>query len=370
MGEILGLGLSHYPGPLVPVQFWPRMLSRNVEVGRIAPELFADKERWPAPMRAEWGDDEGQAAAREHRSRLLAGYRQLRAELDAFRPDLVLIWGDDQYENFQRDCIPAFCIGIFDEVVSKPYGGGGFPFKTEENVWGLPPETELRIAGHREAALGACRALLEAGFDLAYSLAARHPKGLAHSFNNTILYLDYERAGFPYPVIPFHVNCYGNDLMKTAAKTAGESSNQLTPPSPSPKRCFELGAAVARYFAASPWRVALIGSSSWSHGSLTQKHGRLYPDVDADRTRLTELQSGTFTGWGEIPQRAIEDSGQHEILNWICLAGAMTQLGQPARIVDYVESYIFNSAKCFASFPPSGTPAATPSRAQTELVSS
>ena len=73
MGEILGLGLSHYPGPMVPVKYWPAMLSRNVEHGRIKKDLFDDKSRWPAEMRAEWGNDEGQTAAREHRRRLMAG---------------------------------------------------------------------------------------------------------------------------------------------------------------------------------------------------------------------------------------------------------------------------------------------------------
>ena len=42
----------------------------------------------------------------------------MREALDAFKPDIVLIWGDDQYENFKRDCIPAFCVGIYDKVVS------------------------------------------------------------------------------------------------------------------------------------------------------------------------------------------------------------------------------------------------------------
>ena len=33
-----------------------------------------------------------------------------RAALDAFNPDFVLMWGDDQYENFREDIIPAYCI--------------------------------------------------------------------------------------------------------------------------------------------------------------------------------------------------------------------------------------------------------------------
>jgi hypothetical protein len=98
--------------------------------------------------------------------------------------------------------------------------------------------------------------------------------------------------------------------------------------------------------------VALIASSSWSHASLTQKHGRLYPDLAADRMRFDELNSGRFTEWGKLTQHEIEDAGQHEVLNWVCLAGAMSELGHQVKQADWVESWIFNSSKCFASFTP------------------
>jgi hypothetical protein len=326
------------------------MLRRWVELGRIAPEVFENKAAWPQQMREEWGDDEGQAAASEHHTRLMSGYARLREELDAFRPDIVLIWGDDQYENFKRDCIPAFCVGIFDSVTSRPYGGGAVPFATKENVWGLPPDAELEVRCHYEGAAELTKHMIASSFDVAYSRTVRHTAGLAHSFNNTVMYLDYDRKGFPYPVIPFHVNCYGNQLIKTSASAVGEGANEISPPAPTPSRCFELGREVARFFAASPWRVALVASSSWSHASLTPKHGRLYPDLEADRLRLAELKSGGYRQWGAMSPVAIENAGQHEILNWVCLAGAMTQLGHELSHADLVESWIFNSSKCFASF--------------------
>jgi hypothetical protein len=356
MGEILGLGLSHYPGPVAPPQYWSRMIARNVEVGRIAADLYNDKSRWPKAMLEEMSDDNGLAAAEEHRRRLLAGYSVLRDALHAFKPDLVLIWGDDQFENYKKTCVPAFALGIFDQLDVRPFGGGKQVFQTTENVWNLPPETPLRVRGHRKAASELARHLIEDQFDIAYSLEFGHPAGLAHSFNNTVLYLDYEAHGetFGYPIIPCHVNCYGSDLMKTAAGMIGEGEDVLSPPAPTPRRCFDLGASIARFFAASPWRVALIGSSSWSHGSLTKKHGRLYPDLEADQRRHDELKNGEFRNWGKLTEAEIDDTGQHELLNWICLAGAMTELNRSVEIVDFVPSYIFNSSKCFAAFPPAG----------------
>ena len=40
------------------------------------------------------------------------------------------------------------------------------------------------------------------------------------------------------------------------------------------------------------------------------------------------------------------------ILNWVTLGGAMHHLKRDPEIIDYVESYIFNSDKCFAVFRP------------------
>ena len=42
------------------------------------------------------------------------------------------------------------------------------------------------------------------------------------------------------------------------------------PPSPSPKRFMDLGAATARALRDSPFRVALLASSSWSHAFLVE----------------------------------------------------------------------------------------------------
>jgi len=352
MAEILGMGLSHYPGPLVPVEHWPRMLERNVKVGRIPEDVFSARESWPPPMQEEWGNDDGVGAAEAHWANLKKGFRKLREELDEFAPDFVLIWGDDQYENFRLDCIPAFCVYVFDEIATWPLKNAGRVFLTEQNAWDLPEDTEIPVRGHREAARTLCSRLIDDGFDLAYAYETKAPKGLAHSFSNTLIYLDHEKAGrrFPYPVVPFHVNCYGNQLIKTAARIKGV--DETSPPAPSPKRCFEIGRATARILADSPWRVALIASSSWSHGSLTAKHQRLYPDIEADRARFSEILDGTFSGWGGLELHDIEDAGQHEILNWVCLAGAMTELGQRATTLDLVETYVFNSSKCFAVFPP------------------
>jgi hypothetical protein len=102
----------------------------------------------------------------------------------------------------------------------------------------------------------------------------------------------------------------------------------------------------------SPWRTALIASSSWSHAFLTDKNHQLYPDIEADRQLYKALKRGDYEAWRGTPLKAIETSGQQEMLNWFMLAGAMEELGRKPDECEFMESWIFNSNKCFAVFKP------------------
>jgi hypothetical protein len=98
--------------------------------------------------------------------------------------------------------------------------------------------------------------------------------------------------------------------------------------------------------------VALVASSSWSHGFLTAKHHWLWPDLEADRQRFAELQAGNYAAWRQVSTSEIEAAGQQELLNWMCLVGAMEELDYKPEIVDYIETYVLNSSKCMAVFRP------------------
>ena len=86
---------------------------------------------------------------------------------------------------------------------------------------------------------------------------------------------------------------------------------KLDPPSPNPHRCMQVGAATAKIMADSPWRVALMASSSWSHSFLTEKNWQLWP---ADRAPYDALETGDYAKWHAYKTDQIEESGQHEVL--------------------------------------------------------
>jgi len=344
MGEILGIGLTHYPGLMAPDEDRAFPLTRMLRNPNVSAEL-KNPSNWPEPMRIEFGEDEGVSSAKDHRARLVKGFRKQREELDAFNPDFVLIWGDDQYENFKEDIIPPFCIMAYDNFDCTPFA------HRKNNAWGEPNDKVFSYKGHPGAKQLVTK-LIEQGIDMAYSYKPLHEEGgLGHAFINTLLYLDYDRKGFPYAVIPFSVNCYGSKVIRNQGG-AIEFGTADDPPGPTAKRCMEVGAAVVRAIQDSPWRVALIASSSWSHAFLTDKHDKLWPDQESDRARFEELKAGDYDAWRNLSTPQIEAAGQQEMLNWMCLAGAMEELDRKADILDYIETYVFNSEKCLALFKP------------------
>jgi hypothetical protein len=350
MGEILGLGLTHYP-PLIGRDEHMADILRTILADPGLPERLRDPAGWPEPMRREYGADGGTAAAAAHRARLVQHLRHLRRALDEFRPDLVVVWGDDQHENFVDDIIPPFCILAYDQIEARHRERDA-----AGNVWGEGPDTVFRIRGHREAGKYLARRLLEQGVDMSYAYRPLHHAGLAHAFLNTVLYLDYDRVGFPYPLLPFQVNCYGRRVIAQrgfrASLAQPLAEADLDPPSPTPKRCMEVGAATARAMRESPWRTALVASSSWSHAFLTDKNHQLYPDIPADRRLHEALRLGDYETWRRLPLAAVESSGQQEMLNWCMLVGAMEELGRKPDVCEFVETWSFNSNKCFAVFRP------------------
>ncbi|HXG36375.1 MAG TPA: extradiol ring-cleavage dioxygenase [Dehalococcoidia bacterium] len=357
MGEILGLGMTHYPGLNGPDENFTAPL-RFVLSNPAVPEGLKDPANWPEPMRQEWGEDQGATAGRRHREALVAELKKVRRHIDDFKPDFIIIWGDDQYENFKDEVIPAFCVLAYDSVEVQPWSKStmtGSSFWGEQpNAWNEPKDKTFVMKGHRPGAKFVTTRLLEQGFDIAYAYRPLH-KALGHAFLNSFLFLDYERKGFDYPIVPFQVNCYGRRVVAQHGSLMSISDTaeaEMDPPSPMPWRCMDLGAAIARSLIGSPWRVALIASSSWSHGTLTAKNWYIHPDVESDRRMFEALRAGDYQKWRKTPLTALEESGQHEMLNWFCLMGAMVELGRKPDDAVFIESWVCNSSKCFAYFKP------------------
>jgi hypothetical protein len=360
MGDILGVGCTHGPHLKLSDETMANIYFRYNLHSDKTPAHWKDPANWPAQLREEWADDEGASAARKHRDELVRGFRQARQTIDDFNPDFVLIYGDDQYENFKEDLLPPFCVYAFDEFdlrSQRAGGGGGLSARL-----GLPltpidlPPMQPTVRGSKQIGTYVANELIGRGFDVSCSWKLHHMANLGHAFTGTLDYLDWDRRGFPYPVIPVHVSCYGEDLRVPTPEAADATGRimegvAVRPPlSPSPARCYDLGKALAEAISAGPYRAVIVGSSSWSHASLTDMHGYMWGDVDSDREHLQQLKAGQLRQWRELDPGQMRRSGQHEMRNWICLAGSME--GRTPEVLTYSESYVFNSSKCVALFRP------------------
>jgi hypothetical protein len=62
------------------------------------------------------------------------------------------------------------------------------------------------------------------------------------------------------------------------------------------------------------------------------------------------MLEGDYETLRSVTLAEIEDAGQHELLNWFPLFGAMAELDQPPRWSTFVASDVFNSNKVFAVY--------------------
>jgi hypothetical protein len=356
MAEILGVGITHYPPLLGRPDSYANLL-RMVCTSHLVPDALKDPGAWPEGMRDEWENEH--ACAMAHQQRHRDALATVRAAIDDFRPDAVIVFGDDQYENFKENVIPPFNVYCMDAFASRPFAMLK-ALGDERNIWDVPADYEYDIPGAGRIARELTDAIIANDCPVAYSYRPLNQPHLTHAFANALVFLDWERRGWSYPIIPISVNCYGTGVIHTRGGMAqlfdqrpeAEKDPYLDAPSPAgptPRSCFAVGQALRKALEARPERFVVMASSGWSHAFLTAKHNWLYPDREFDLARVAELRAGEHARWAELANEAVEDAGCQEFKNWICLAGSFPE--RQAEVVDYIDTWIFNSQKCFALLP-------------------
>jgi Catalytic LigB subunit of aromatic ring-opening dioxygenase len=358
MGQVLGLGMTHFPLLLGKPDAYTSILRRTL-TSPVVPDEMKDPNRWPEPMQEQWANQS--ELAYEHQQRMVEAVRALRRQIDAFGPDAIIVFGDDQYENFREDCIPPFCVYLYEAMESQPFANQRFT--QGGNAWDEPSDQTFRHRGEKALAKHIATELIERNFPISYAFTNSHfaehhgPTMLTHAFLNALLFLDFDRRGFEYPVVPIQVNCYGRDVVPSRGGTGHLNpairnepfGNEFGPPGPTAASCYQLGRLVNDILQEQPGKYVIMASSGWSHAFLTAKHYWLWPDLETDSQRVNDLRDGHQEKWAKLSNAEIHDCGEQEFKNWICLAGAMQ--GRQAEVVDYLDTYIFNSDKCFAVFP-------------------
>src|SRR3954451_16661433 len=156
-------------------------------------------------------------------------FDDLRQQLAAARPDVLLVVANDHLNQWFMDNMPPFMVG------KAPQAHG--PFVHEMHEFGLPA---YRAAGAATTA----RALVEASYDRDLDLAWSDEYLLDHAF---VVPLTYLRPEADLPIIPFF-------------------SNVMAPPLPPARRFYAVGEGLRAAIAALPaaLRVAVVVSGHLS----------------------------------------------------------------------------------------------------------
>ncbi|MEO6380114.1 MAG: hypothetical protein ABIO37_18985 [Caulobacteraceae bacterium] len=307
-----------------------------------SPFLYATPEEWtaariarerPGAFAAGLAADSDAETAAKH-ARCMAAFEVLRRKLEAARPDVLVIFGDDQLEQFDFGNFPAFCIFIGEEFSGykiSPFVG--LPTGKPREKRPRDAEHWVTAPGHPPLAKRLMTGLMTRGFDMAFS--AGKAEGVGHAFMRPLLSLT---PGFDIPTVPIYINCYYG-------------------PQPTGARCHQLGRAIREVIDGWPsdLKVGVIGSGGLWHTPLGDEalidggfdaailgaarsgdakamaaaFDACTPSFDPDDPRQLDQASGgtgMVLGYG---------SGTGEVRNWIAAAAVVD--GTPGTVVDYVE---------------------------------
>jgi hypothetical protein len=288
----LGLAASHAPSMFAAAEDWPRLhqvLTRGLPQPPQAAQETAD-------------------VIAGYVKRIQGGFRTLRARLEAYAPDAIIIVGDDQREVFSKAITPQLAILLADQVAGT----------TNLGLLSQPlDQNHITLNAHRELSAYILDQLVARRFDVAFveelTPLARPQAGLGHAFVRVANALGLHETGLP--VVIFFLNAYH-------------------PPLPSAERCYELGAALRELLAARPERIAILGSGGLSHSPFGPRAG--WVDEPLDRWLLDCLARGESENLLSLYTFDSETlrSGTGEIRSWITVAGAFPAV--PATVVDYI----------------------------------
>lgn len=321
-----------------------------VETCSHTPFLWTDPLLWNDIRRARpnseknpWTTDEENVVQYE---RARAAFAVLKEKLAAAKPDVILVFGDDQIEQFDFSLFPPFAIfageyfegyKVFPRTGIVPGQRGGWVERT--------PETWARVPGSPELARDLLKNLVRREFDVSFMLEEHNKEhGVGHAFLRPMSYIcpDYD-----IPILPFYINCFYG-------------------PQPTANRVYKIGRAVRELIEQSPMdlRVAVLGSGGLWH-TPGNPEGWLNEEFDA--AVLANVRAGDAKSLADHFDRESENppdaygngrwvdggtgmylglgSGTGETRNWVA-AAAMVD-GKPGTVVDYIPVY---ASPCGVSF--------------------
>lgn len=302
MAELtIGIGMSHGPLVVSEAATWLRIGELDHTSTLLVdttgkPVTFEELRRVNGERYAEHATLEQLERQCRQVKRSLA---RLKDEFSVASPDVVVVVGDDQFELFDHDNMPALAVYYGEELVSCTHTRRG---RYGARVGGLDDvhkgygmDEHRRWPGHQPLALHLISSLIDRHFDVSAARGITDPDrgAIGHAFGVVEMQLMDEPK---VPLVPVFVNTYW-------------APNQLPP-----ARCYQLGVALRQAIEAYPEdvRVAVVASGGLSH---------FVTDEELDRRTLEALRRGDGEALCSLPPHLL-NSGNSEVRNWIVVAAA------------------------------------------------
>jgi len=228
------------------------------------------------------------------------------------KPDVAVIFGNDQMEVFTESCIPAFCVMWGERIVNGEVPAARMarlPAGVAEATPGHVPAGGATYPGAPDLACHIIKTLTGDSFDVA-TMKKFPADETPHAFGFIYRRVMHDK---PVPSVPLLQNTF------------------FPPNQPSPRRCYDFGRSVAK--AIRDWksdaRVAMFASGGLSHFVI---------DEQLDLAFLDALRKSGAADTVAMREDLLQ-SGSSEIKNWIALGGAMSDTSCDFRLVDYVPCY-------------------------------
>jgi aromatic ring-opening dioxygenase catalytic subunit (LigB family) len=221
-------------------------------------------------------------------SGLDSAFSELGKRMRAARPDALIVISPDHWVNFFIDNLPAICVGVGE-------------------VHDGPPEPWLHDFPHRTLP--------------GHPALAEHIVRHEHDFEPSVSYRLALDHGFCIPLWKA-----GLDPLPPIVPVV---FNDLEPPYPSVKRCFDWGAMLAEAVASFPGklRVAILATGGLSHSIGEPDMGRI--DEAFDRDCIQRFERGDPRALIEFLNERLPGAGNgaSEVRNWVAAHGAARARG-------------------------------------------
>ena len=189
-------------------------------------------------------------ADKDDKESFYAAFEQMRAELEATKPDAIVILAAEHFANFFMNNMPAYCIGMGEEY----YG------PIEDPDWLKIART--KVPGAPDLSKRIIEKVLQT-VDVSYAQEWKFDHGIS-------VPLHFLTPNYTTPVIPVNINCQG-------------------PPLTPLHRVWAFGKALREACDEVPERIAVIGTGGISHWPATPDSGHI--NVEWDKAFLEAWQA-------------------------------------------------------------------------------